>query len=79
MAKKNSNPDATALRDRWTPEQLERVAQAFRERTLLSPFAPVTIGRAEYQDLRGFTIRHPIREFRALGCHILSVRFYERG
>lgn len=62
MAGKKPNPEATALRDRWTPEQLERVLRAFGARTLFTPFAPVTIDGAEYQDLRGFTIREPIRE-----------------
>lgn len=52
----------TELRDRWTPELIQRAAEAFRGRTVLTPFPPVIHDGTDYHDLRGLTIREPVRD-----------------
>lgn len=71
--------ETTALRVRWTPELVERSAQAFQEGRIFTPFAPVTDGNTAYQDLRGLPIHAPIRDLTFDRVDLSHARFEQMG
>jgi hypothetical protein len=55
------NGKANALRVRWTSDLLGQVFAAFERQTVFTPFPPLVIDGATYQDLRGLAIQHPLQ------------------
>ena len=73
------SPKAGSLRDRWTPDLLQRAVEALCKSKVFTPFPPLTVNGAEYRDLRGLTIREPVHDTSFDHVDFSSARFEYNG